>query len=203
MDLLANAAFGFLSFLFIYRFSRYLTTPFFKRIGLYRYYSKMFFTSPYGFKTLEVHVGTSWDFFRLQKVNPTILLRHLAEGLHNLCLDIESGKIAPDTKIRGNLYYFSDATVRKFGFKSRRPNLFEWILFSLNYVELCLLLSISYGRLAFVRFENLKVIEGKASELARYKDDYRRVAERLRRRDPSQSAQLILVERSEATRNVA
>lgn len=200
MELVANAAFGFLSFLFIYRLSRYLTTPLLKRAGVYRYYSKMFFTAPYGFKTLEVHIGTSWDFFRLQKVNPTILLYHLAEGLHNLCVEIESGKIAPETKIRANLYYFSDATVQKFGFKPRRPNLFEWFVFSLNYVELCVMLSISYGRLTRVRFENLKVIEGTAGELARYKNDYRAVAERLRRRD---GARPILVRSSEATRNVA
>jgi hypothetical protein len=200
MELLSNATLGVFSFLFIYRFSRYLTTPLFKRIGVYRYYSKMFFTVPFGLNTLEVHIGTSWDFFRLQKVNPSILLYHLAEGLKNLCAEIEAGRIAPDTKIRANLYYFSDATVEKFGFKSRRPNLFEWFVFSLNYIELCIMLSISYRKLTRVRFENLKVIEGIAGELARYKADYQRIAERIKQRESLQS---ILIQDSKATRNVA
>ncbi|MFQ3598282.1 MAG: hypothetical protein SNJ55_01515 [Chloroherpetonaceae bacterium] len=200
MELLSNATLAIFSFLFIYRISRYLTTPLLKKVGVYHYYSKMFCTAPYGFKTLEVHIGTSWDFFRLQKVNPSVLLYHLAEGLHNLCAEIESGKIAPETKIRANLYYFSDATVAKFGFTARRPNLFEWLVFSLNYIELCLMLSISYGKLTRVRFENLKVIEGVAGELAHHKQEYRRIAERLRRR---KSVQPILLDDSKATRNVA
>lgn len=155
---------------------------------------------PYGFKTLEVHIGTSWDFFRLQKVNPSVLLYHLAEGLHNLCAEIECGKIEPETKIRANLYYFSDATVEKFGFKPRRPNVFEWFVFSLNYIELCIMLSISYGKLTRVRFENLKVIEGVARELMLYKHEYQRIADRLRQRE---SIQPILLDDSKQTRNVA
>ncbi len=200
MELLSNATLGVFSFLFIYRFSRYLTTPLLKKIGVYRYYSKMFCTVPYGLKTLEVHIGTSWDFFRLQKVNPSVLLYHLAEGLKNLCAEIEAGRIAPETKIRANLYYFSEATVEKFGFKSRRPNLFEWFVFSLNYIELCLMLSISYRKLTRVRFENLKVIEGIARDLARYKTDYQRIAERIKQRE---SIQPILFDDSKSTRNVA
>ncbi len=200
MELLSTATLSVFSFLFIYRFLRYLTTPLLKKLGIYRYYSKMFCTVPYGFKTLEVHIGTSWDFFRLQKVNPSVLLYHLAEGLHNLCAEIECGKIAPETKIRANLYYFSSATVAKFGFTSRRPNLFEWLVFSLNYIELCIMLSISYGKLTRVRFENLKVIEGVANQLALYKHEYKRIAERIRKR---QSIQTILLNDSKATRNVA
>jgi hypothetical protein len=200
MELLSNATLGVFSFLFIYRFTRYLTTPLLKKVGVYRYYSKMFCTAPYGLKTLEVHIGTSWDFFRLQKVNPSVLLYHLAEGLKNLCAEIEAGRIAPETKIRANLYYFSEATVEKFGFKSRRPNLFEWIVFSLNYIELCIMLSISYRKLTRVRFENLKVIEGIAGDLARYKADYQRIAERIKRRE---SLQPILLQGSKATHSVA
>lgn len=200
MELLSNATLSLFFFLFIYRFSRYLSTPILKKVGFYRYYSKMFCTMPYGFKTLEVHIGTSWDFFRLQKVNPSVLLYHLAEGLHNLCAEIECGKIEPETKIRANLYYFSDATVEKFGFKPRRPNVFEWFVFSLNYIELCIMLSISYGKLTRVRFENLKVIEGVARELMLYKHEYQRIADRLRQRE---SIQPILLDDSKETRNVA
>jgi hypothetical protein len=200
MELLSNATLGLFFFLLFYRLSRYLTTPLLKKVGVYRYYSKMFCTAPYGFNTLEIHIGTSWDFFRLQKANPSVLLYHLAEGLHNLCVEIECGKIAPETKIRANLYYFSDATVEKFGFTPRRPNLLEWFVFSLNYIELCLMLSISYGKFARVRFENLIVIEGVASELAHHKQKYHRIAARIRQRE---SIQPILLDDLKTTRNVA
>ncbi len=200
MELFSDVTLSIFSFLFVYRFSRYLTTPLLKKVGVYRYYSKMFCTAPYGFKTLEIHIGTSWDFFRLQKVNPSILLYHLAEGLYNLCAEIESGNIAPETKIRANLYYFNNATVEKFGFTPRRPNPLEWFVFSLNYIELCLMLSISYGRPTRVRFENLKVVESVASKLALHKHEYKRIAERLRKRE---SIQPILLDDSKATRNVA
>jgi hypothetical protein len=200
MELLSNATLGLFFFLLFYRLSRYLTTPLLKKVGVYRYYSKMFCTAPYGLKTLEIHIGTSWDFFRLQKVNPSVLLYHLAEGLHNLCVEIERGKIAPDTKIRANLYYFSDATVEKFGFRPRRPNFLEWFVFSLNYIELCLMLSISYGKFTRVRFENLIVIEGVAREIAHHKQKYQRIAARIRQRE---SIQPILLDDLKTTRNVA
>jgi hypothetical protein len=183
MRLLANFTLGFFAFIFIYRLLRYLSSPILKASGFYKYYSQMFCTMPYGKKALEIHIGTSWDFFRLQKVNPSILLLHLAEGLYRLCDEIERGNIHPETLIRANLYYFSDATVQKFGFASRRPNVFEWLVFSLNYIELCVMLSISYRKLARVKFENLMVVEGKAKSLVVYKHRYRLIYERLRQRD--------------------
>lgn len=201
MRFIANFTLGFVLFIFIYRLLRYLASPILKASGFYKYYSQMFCTMPYGRKAIEIHIGTSWDFFRLQKVNPSILLFHLAEGLYRLCDEIERGKIPPETIIRANLYYFSEATVQKFGFASRRPNLLEWVVFSLNYIELCIMLSISYRKLTRVRFENLMVIEGKAKTLASHKHRYRAICERLRTRD---AVKPLLVESfPQSDRNVA
>jgi hypothetical protein len=125
----------------------------------------MFFTLPLPFRVLELHIGTTWDFFKLQNANPTLILKYLAEGLVNLAKAVEEGKVHPETKLRGYMYYMNPNTVQRFGFHTRKLNGFEMLMFSMNYIELCILQSISYKKLTFVKFENVHISTITAKEM--------------------------------------
>ena len=155
--------------LIIYRLLRYITTPIFRKTGLYKYYSPMFFTLKYMPNVYELHFGTSWDFLKLQNKNPKVLLKYLSEGLYNLCNDIESGKIGSNKILKGYIYYFKESTTERFGFHTRHLNFFEIIMFSLNYLELCLLKSIAAKKLSYIPFKNIRIHYCRAEELLIFK----------------------------------
>lgn len=168
-----------LGFIVLYRLLRYLTTPLARKLGIYKYYSPMFMTAPIFPRIHEIHLGTSWDFFKLERTNPKIVLIHLAKGLINLCDAIEAGKVDPEIKFKGNTHYIKEKTIAKFGFKARNLNVIEWFLFSLNYLELCLLRSIAYKRLVIVRLGNIKIMTIKGKEMVEFKEKYQRYVDTL------------------------
>lgn len=152
-------------FIISFRILRYITTPLFKRLGIYRYYSNMFFTVPIFYRIREIHIGTSWDFFKIMNVNPLKLLIYLGEGLLNLSKDVESGKIDENTTFRGVTFYMKPETLKKFGFKVNKPGILDSILFAINYIELCILISISKKRFSLVNLKNIRVIKISAKEI--------------------------------------
>ncbi|WP_169304789.1 hypothetical protein [Chloroherpeton thalassium] len=131
---------------------------------------------------MEIHIGTSWDFFKLKSANPKTIFSYLVEGLYKLAEDVENKKVNPDTKIRGFIYYLNESSVKKFGFKTRKPNFFEWILFSLNYLELCILQSISYKRISLVKLDNIQIITIYGKELLKYKTVFKDAHDNFQRR---------------------
>jgi hypothetical protein len=139
----------------------------------------MFFVMPYHDGSLDIHLGTSWDYLRCKDKSSKQLLLHLAKGLHRLINDVEKGKIEGDRIIRGNAYYLKPKTFERFGFKSRDMNLLENILFLMNYFELCLLKSLTHKRLSFVSFTNVKILYSRAEDLIPYKERIKRFADKL------------------------
>jgi len=152
-------------FIIAFRVIRYITTPLLKKFGIYKYYSKMFFTVPIFYRVREIHIGTSWDFFKIMNINPLKLLIYLGEGLVNLCKDVEEGKIDGNTTFRGVTFYMKPETLMKFGFKVNKLGIIDSILFAINYIELCILITISRKRISFVSLKNIRVISIKAKEI--------------------------------------
>jgi hypothetical protein len=163
-----------------YRLFRYITTPLAKKIGLYKYYSKLFFTVPIWFNLKELHIGTTWDFFRLKSISQAKLLYFLCEGLINLCTAIEKGEESMNMHFKATMYYFKDTTTEKYGFKTRKLNIIELFLFTLNYLELCLLYSISTRRVQFIPLKNLKMLDCTGYELVANKSKYKAYYEKLK-----------------------
>ncbi len=184
MDALITGFFGLLAFIVIYRFIRYITTPLLKKIGFYNYYSKAFFTVPIWKNRLEMHMGTSWDLFRLERLDAKTQMFYLAKGLAKLCAEIEQGKFSKDAVIYGTTYYFSNATLQRFGFRVREQSLLEKFMFGLNYLELCLLFSISRRKLSFVNTDLVKVAYCPLERLVQNKADYERLALRMSGQSP-------------------
>lgn len=166
-------------FIIAFRLARFVSTPIFRKIGLYKYYSDMFFLVPILPNVCEIHLGTSWDFFRQKTISHKATLNYLASGLVNLCNAVEKGKVKRKMKLKGNTYYINAETAAKFGFKSRNMNIFEIIMFSLNYLELCTLYSISNKKLSLVPVKNIKIIFCNAEDLLKYKSKYLYYLERM------------------------
>jgi hypothetical protein len=154
----------------VLRFMRFATTPFLRRIGYYTYYSPMFFIMPTP-TALEIHLGTSYDFFQ-QNPTPRLVLRYLAQGLVNLCSAIEHGAVDPQRIIKGTVYYINESTLRRFGFEPCDLSLFQWALFLQNYLEVCLLLTLSKRRISFVNLKNVRRIKATSGDLLHYKEKY-------------------------------
>ncbi len=155
----------------VWRFSRFITTPILRWVGYYTYYSKLFFTMPIGIKTLDFHLGTSWDFFHQKKISVKGQVEQLIEGMIHFCTAIEEGKIAPETKLTGTTFYMKDSSLKRFGFKSRKLNPFEIFLFVLNFLELNLLFSIAHKRLAIIPLGIVRVVYTTAGEVVNYKEE--------------------------------
>ncbi len=163
----------------LWRLIRFLTTPILKKIGIYHYHSPMFFTVALSENLYEIHLGTSWDFFRTQNINPRLQIIYLAQGLLNLCNKIEKGRISPKAIFKGNIFYLKQSSINKFGFNIRNLNFFESLLCFLNIVEASILLSISYRRFSIININNFKVIYFTAFELLSNKREIEKFISRL------------------------
>ncbi len=189
MTTILAALLWLLVFIVTYRFLRFITTPLFVKLGIYTYHSQMLFTVPIWKKKREIHLGTSYDFFRTDIVGSRRMLASLSQGLLALCEAIEQGKYPKDLLLRGTTYYFSDATLHRFGFHTRPLRLIEAIFFSLNYLELCILLSLSKRRLTFVNTDSVRMAYCRAEELLRHKEMCRKYANMLLKENSSAEMQ--------------
>lgn len=142
----------------------------------------MFFTAPIHPKIYELHVGTTYDFFKLKGMNPNNIFYNAVKGIYNLCEAIEKGALKPDVHLKATIYYFSPSTTKKFGFKSRKLNVFEMFMFSLNYIELCILYSISYKKIALIPLKNLQIASTTAGEFVKQKGKIKAVLDKIEQR---------------------
>ena len=157
----------------LFRLLRYATTPVLKSIGFYRYYSPMLFTMPTPTAT-ELHLGTSYDFFHQSDTSPKQTLLYLSEGLVHLCTAVERGEIPRSENIQGTTYFLSEHTLEQFGFRSRRLGPFQLLMFLINYVELCILQSLSKGEIRLVRVRRARRVQIRAGEIVKRKALYER-----------------------------
>ncbi len=156
----------------IWRLVRMLSTPVFKMLGLYIYYTPTFFLHKLTPRLYEIHLGTTWDYIQMDKISPRIFMKNMSQGMIAMIEDIESGIIHPDSRLVGSIHYFNPKTTKKFGFKNRRMNFFEMLLFILSYIETAAMLSITYGRIMLPRLMNTRIHYAKASDLIKYKTKY-------------------------------
>lgn len=156
ISLVCTSLCWFVGSIIVFRLMRMLTTPLFKKIGYYEYWSSMFFTQQIAFNVYEFHMGTSYDFlFHNDSSKQT--LEKVCEGLLGVCTAIESGKFSSQDEFYGTMYYFSDKTLQRFGFTVRPLNVLQRCFFFLNLGELSLLYSLQKKRLEIVTFTNVKI----------------------------------------------
>ncbi len=172
MDLLWKIPLYLAAGILLYRFLRYITTPLCRKLNIYKYYNDVFFTVPGSMDRVEVHLGTAWDFFKMKKVNPKIFLYYTADGFYKLCNAIEEGVVKNDRIYVSTICFFTDSTLTRFGFQTRKLMVREMIIFSLNYFEQCLLQSISRGRISVVDLRNVRKLIITTEALLAHKESF-------------------------------
>jgi hypothetical protein len=150
---------------FAFRLLRWITTPILRRLGFYRYYAPLFFIQPFGRNRVELHLGTSWDLMKAEKLTPQAIMSSLVMGIGGLVDDVKCGRLKPALRVRATTYFLSESTLRRFGFVVRRPDIWEYIAFLGNYVEVCLLRSIVAGRPQVVDLRRVRMAETTLQQL--------------------------------------
>lgn len=152
----------------------------------------MFLTVPFGTRTLELHLGTAWDFFRRRNLNQLELLMYLGRGLLELLAAAERGELRADTKLRGTMCFLSAETMQKIGFQTRPMNVLEGLLFLMNYPEICLLQSLVKGRLCLVNLSQVRMFKASVLDLQRTRDRLSTLVRKLEQRCNDLSVKRIL-----------
>jgi hypothetical protein len=166
----------------VFRLLRFATTPWLRALGIYRYYSPMFFTMPLGKKVLDMHLGTAWDFMWLRDRSASMMLTYLTDGLLAMCDAADRGEVRQQQHLRGTMYFLSPGTMEKFGFRVRRMRWYETLAFVLNYLEVCLLHSVMKRRLCWVDMRSVRIVEMTIEELTHQRSRIEGLRARLGRR---------------------
>lgn len=144
---------------FLFRLLRWITTPLLRYMGFYRYYAPLFFIQPFGNNRVELHLGTTWDLMKAQRLTPQAIMSSLVMGISGLVADAKRGRLQPALKVRATTYFLSESTLQRFGFSVRRPNILEYLAFIGNYAEVCLLRSIVAGRPQLIDLRRVRMAE--------------------------------------------
>ena len=120
----------YLLFLIYVPISQFAFTPFFRLVGIYRYYSPMLLGYMANDRQIDLHSGSSFDYlFVMRKYKVGIAMRnrllmyHL-EGLINLIKLIENKNIPETVNVVGTSYFFNNRTIHSMGFNIMNPSLF-------------------------------------------------------------------------------
>lgn len=137
-------------------------TPFFKLIGVYKYYSPMLLGYMANDIQIDLHSGTSFDYlFVMRKYKTGIeirnrLLIYQLEGLINLINLIEHKSIPETVRIVGTSYFFNNRTLNKLGFDIENPSLFYRINLFVNFIDLFWMYSLSQGKRSIPKIWHVK-----------------------------------------------
>ena len=136
--------------------------PFFRLIGVYKYYSPMLLGYMANDRQIDLHSGGSFDyFFVMRKYKPGVemrnrLLIYHIEGLIQLIQLIENKSIPETVNIVGTSYFFNNRTLHKMGFDIANPSLFYRINLFVNFIDLIWMYSLSKRKFSIPKLWDVK-----------------------------------------------
>jgi hypothetical protein len=151
--------------------AQFTFTPFFKLVGVYQYYSPMLLGYMANDKQIDLHSGTSFDYFFLfRKVSKGTEWRNRVlawqiEGLLQLIDQIENKCIPATVNIVGTSYFFNDRTLHKLGFEMQEPSIFYKLNLYLNFIDLLWMYSLSKGQFSFPNLQKTTKAQIKGHDL--------------------------------------
>lgn len=166
-----SKTYGLLLIPFVAPFLNFVSVPFFRLIGYYKYLNPYVLSTIQNDKTYDLHNIFTFDYFvnfkwedRGRKAQ-RILLGHYFKALLTIIDRIEKDQLSEEVKIVGNSYFFSDRTAKKLGFTIRKASPFWVFNSSIQFIELSYLYSFSQGKLVFPKFWKVKCAEISGSKL--------------------------------------
>lgn len=177
-----------LLFLFYIPIGQFSTTPAFKLMGIYKYYSPMLLGYMANDIQIDLHSGSSFDYLFVMKKHKAgvelrnrLLTYHL-EGLLDIITQIENGTIPKTTNILGTSYFFNERTLNKLGFELEKPSLFYRINLFANFIDLTWMYSLSQGKFSIPKIWNAKKAKISGAKLIESKKLIEELYEKLRRK---------------------
>jgi membrane protease YdiL (CAAX protease family) len=165
--------------------ANFFTAPFFRLIGVCRYYSPYLIVTGSPARGLQLHGATLFDYWLLlgwkERGRPAVrrILIWYLEGLVALARDIETGRLPMDVPISATTYIFSKRSAQRHGFKvdSSRRFLLGGLL---TYPTQFLTYSFARGRWAFPDLSRAKQATISGRELCAHIGGFERLLKRLR-----------------------
>ena len=162
--------------------------PFFKLIGVYKYYSPMLLGYMANDRQIDLHSGGSFDYlFVMRKCKSGIELRnrllmyHL-EGLLKLIELIENKSITETVNIVGTSYFFNNKTIHKMGFEVFNPSFFYRLNLFVNFIDLIWMYSLSQGKFSIPRLWDAKKASISGAKLIESKKVIEDLYDKIKRR---------------------
>lgn len=154
----------YLLFLIYIPIGQFTSTPFFRLVGIYTYYSPMLLGYMANDHQIDLHSGGSFDYlFVMRKYKHGIEIRnrlfiYYLEGLMNIIRLIENKSLPDTVNVVGTSYFFNNRTIGKMGFESVIPSLFYRINLFVNFIDLLWMYSLSQGRFAIPKIWHAKKV---------------------------------------------
>jgi hypothetical protein len=167
-------------------FLMFLSTPFMRVAGIYKYYSPLFLTFGETGKRFEIHSGPSIDYLLHlrgikpgQKMQRTVLAFYL-QGILSIAAKIEQGEVPPEeVEVVGTSYFFSDRSVERMGFEVGAAGWLHRINLIANVVELTFLHSLSAGKLEIPNVLRVKRANMTGKRLLEHREYIERLYQRM------------------------
>jgi hypothetical protein len=145
--------------------SQFSLTPIFRASGSYKYYSDFLLVYNPNQTTYDLHLGSSFDYALHMKwsdrgiVARKKLLAGMLTGLMRIIDDGEKGILPGTLVITGTSYFFSDSSVKRFGFQLTEPTAAYRTNLILNFVDLYWMSVFTSGSWRFPKLNKAKKAE--------------------------------------------
>lgn len=164
----------------------FLSTPFTRVAGIYKYHSPLFLTFGETDKRFEIHSGPSIDYLlHLRGIEPgremqrTVLAFYL-QGILHIAMKIEQGEVPPEeVEIVGTSYFFSNRSVERMGFEVGPAGWVHRINLAVNFVELTFLNSLSAGKFQVPNLLKVKRASMTGKRLLEHREYIERLYDRM------------------------
>jgi hypothetical protein len=165
--------------------SQFAFTPVFRASGTYKYYSDFLLVYNPNQTVYDLHLGTSFDYaLHMHWSDRGIkarkkLLAGMLNGLLGIIDDAEQGKLPGSLVVTGTSYFFSDSSVKRFGFRLTEPSAAYRANLLLNFVDIYWMSVFASGSWKFPKLNQAKKAEITLDELVLQKDRIRLLNQKL------------------------
>lgn len=165
--------------------SQFTFTPVFRASGTYKYYSDLLLVYNPNQTVYDLHLGTSFDYVLHMRwsdrgiVARKKLLAGMLNGLLGIIEDAEQGKLPGSLVVTGTSYFFSDSSVKRFGFKLTAPSTAYRVNLLLNFLDLYWMSVFASGSWKFPKLNQAKKAEITLDELVAQKDRIQQLKHKL------------------------